>query len=122
MAVVALQAPLFPIDQPVMPEDRQIGRGPSIDLLRWRLDEPAHQWLIGPRRIGKTSVAKAALTRLKADGVVALDIDMSKIGISSERELAGEIARQARAAHAGVPTASRRLTHLAGRTPAARVA
>ena len=105
----------FPLDQPVMPEDRQIGRGSSIDLLRQRLDAAAHQWLIGPRRIGKTSVAKAALTRLKAGGVAALDIDLSKLGISSEQELAGEIARQARAAHAGVPSVGRRLTRLVGR-------
>jgi hypothetical protein len=93
-----------------MPEQRQIGRGASIDLLRKRLDDAIHQWLIGPRRIGKTSVAKAALARLRADGVVALDIDMSKLGISTEHQLAGEIARQAQAAHAGVPLMARRLT------------
>lgn len=115
MVAVALQPPAFPVDQPVMPEDRQIGRGPSIDLLQQRLEEAAHQWLIGPRRIGKTSVAKAVLARLRADGVVALDVDMSKLGISSERELAGEIARQAQAAHAGVPQVGRRLTRFAGR-------
>lgn len=85
-----------------MPEERQIGRAGSIELLSRRLDAANHQWLIGPRRIGKTSVAKAALARLRADGVVALDVDMSKLAITTERELAGEIARQAQAAHAGV--------------------
>jgi hypothetical protein len=115
MVVVALQPPLFPLDQPVMPEDRQIGRRASIDLLQRRLDAAAHQWLIGPRRIGKTSVAKAALARLKADDVVALDIDMSKLGISSQQDLAGEIARQARAAHAGVSGVNRRLTRVVSR-------
>jgi hypothetical protein len=96
MVAVALQAPLFPIDQPVMPEERQIGRGMSIALLQHRLGDATHQWLIGPRRTGKTSVAKAALSRLRADGVVALDIDMSKLGISTEQQLAGEIARRLR--------------------------
>jgi hypothetical protein len=110
-----LQAPTFPIDQPVMPEERQIGRGPSIDLLRRRLDGATHQWLIGPRRIGKTSVAKAALARLRADGVVALDVDMSKLTITTEQELAGEIARQAQAAHAGQPPVGRRLKRFGGR-------
>jgi hypothetical protein len=115
MVAVALQAPLFPIDQPVMPEERQIGRGPSIELLRNRLDAATHQWLIGPRRIGKTSVAKAALMRLRADGVVALDVDMSKLALTTEQELAGEIARQAQAAHAGEPPVGRRLKGFVGR-------
>ena len=115
LIAVALQVLLFPIDQPVMPEDRQIGRGPSIDMLRQLLDTGAHQWLVGPRRIGKTSVAKAVLARLRADGVVALDIDLSKLGISTERELAGEIARQAQAAKVGERSVDRRLRRFVGR-------
>ena len=98
-----------------MPEQRQIGRGASIDLLRDRLDDATHQWLIGPRRTGKTSVAKAVLARLRADGGVALDIDMSKLSITTELDLAGEIARQAQAAHAGLPRVARRLTGLVRR-------
>ncbi|MGH2878631.1 MAG: hypothetical protein ACRDK4_03355 [Solirubrobacteraceae bacterium] len=81
---MSLQAPLFPIDQPVMPEDRQIGRALSIEMLSARIGNATHQWLIGPRRIGKTSVAKAALARLRADGSVALDVDMSKLAIRGE--------------------------------------
>lgn len=84
-----------------MPETRQIGRATSIEKLETRLDSAAHQWLIGERRIGKTSVAKAVLARLRARGSVALDIDLSKRKLSTPEELAGEIARQAQAARAG---------------------
>ncbi len=106
---MTLQSPLFPIDQPVMPEDRQIGRQPSIDLLQHRVEGAVHQWLIGPRRIGKTSVAKAVLARLRAKDLVALDVDLSKIDIATPQGLAGEIARQAQAAHVGAQRARRRL-------------
>lgn len=98
---MSLQPVIFPIDQPVMPEERQIGRLAAIDTLEARLDGAAHQWLIGERRIGKTSVAKAVLARRRKRGSVALDIDLSKLDIASPEGLAGEIARQAQAAHAG---------------------
>jgi hypothetical protein len=98
-----------------MPEDRQIGRRPSIDLLQRRVEGAVHQWLIGPRRIGKTSVAKAVLARLRAKDVVALDVDLSKLEISTPQGLAGEIARQAQAARAGAPQAGRRLLRFASR-------
>jgi hypothetical protein len=71
-----------------MPEDRQIGRASSIGMLSARIGDATHQWLIGPRRIGKTSVAKAALARLRTTGAVALDVDMSKLAITGEHELA----------------------------------
>ena len=92
---MALQSALFPIDQPVMPEERQIGRRSSIEGLERRLVGALHQWLIGERRIGKTSVAKAVLERLRERGSIALDIDLSKLGIVSHDSLAEEIARQA---------------------------
>ncbi len=98
---MALQPNPFPIDQPIMPEGRQIGRGGAIAALEARLASPAHQWLIGERRIGKTSVAKAVLARLRKSGSVALDVDLSKRELSSEQQLAGELARQAQAARAG---------------------
>jgi len=118
---VALQSPLFPIDQPVMPENRQIGREPSIDLLERRVEGAVHQWLIGPRRIGKTSVAKAVLARLRDKDAVALDVDLSKIDIDTPEALAGEIARQAQAAHVGAHRARRRLLDRASsRAPEAK--
>jgi hypothetical protein len=105
---VPLQAPLFPIDHPVMPEERQIGRASAIDDLERRIEGATHQWLIGPRRIGKTSVAKAALARRRAAGAVALDADLTKLKISGAEDLAGELARQARAAGVGVISPARR--------------
>jgi hypothetical protein len=98
---VSLQPTFFPIDQPVMPEGRQIGREGAIVALKAKLETPAHQWLIGERRIGKTSVAKAVLARLRAEGSLALDVDLSKRRLATPQELAGEIARQAQAGRAG---------------------
>ncbi len=84
-----------------MPEERQIGRTSAIEGLEGRLLTIAHQWLIGERRIGKTSVAKAVLARLRRRGSLALDVDLTRRELSSPEGLAGEIARQAQAAHAG---------------------
>jgi hypothetical protein len=84
-----------------MPEERQIGRRPCIGLLERKLTMPANQWLIGPRRIGKTSVAKAVLARVRKRGSVAIDVDLSSLEISTATTLAGQIARQAQAARAG---------------------
>lgn len=84
-----------------MPEERQIGRRSSIDALEIRLRGVSHQWLIGERRIGKTSVARAVLARLQEQGFVGLDIDLSKLGIVNRESLAGEISRVARASGLG---------------------
>lgn len=92
-----------------MPEGRQIGRGVCIEHLENRLATPAHQWLIGQRRIGKTSVAKAVLARLQKQGHVTLDLDLSKLQLSDSQALAGEIARQGRAAGAGNSGEAQRL-------------
>jgi hypothetical protein len=55
------------------------------------------------------------LARFRATGNVALDVDMSKLAITDEHELAGELARQAQAAHAGVSSAGGRIKQFAGR-------
>ena len=109
----------FPIDQPIMPEERQIGRRPAIEGLETRILASGHQWLIGPRRIGKTSVAKAVLARLRRRGLPALDVDLSKLPIEDVESLAGEIARQAQAAQVGSGTRIDRLRKLAVRQPRA---
>lgn len=90
-----------------MPEAQQIGRRGAIESLEANLDGVVHQWLIGKRRIGKTSVAKAVLARLRKNGAVALDVDLSKLEASTSEGLAGDIARQAQAAHAGEAVAGR---------------
>lgn len=111
---MSLQPILFPIDQPIMPEERQIGRKPSIDRLEGDLAEATHQWLIGERRIGKTSVAKAVLARLRKRGSVALEVDLSRLDIVTATDLAGELARQGQAARAGTAeTEARKYLNLA---------
>lgn len=99
---------LFPIDQPVMPEGRQIGRRPTIERLGSKLASPTHVWLLGERRIGKTSVAKAVLARSREAGSVALEVDLSRPDITSAQALAGDIARQAQAAGAGTESTTER--------------
>ncbi len=86
------------------------------------MEAMTHQWIVGPRRIGKTSVAKAVLARRRKAGHVALDVDLSKLDLETPVDLAGEIARQAQAADVGAQSiASRRFRDLARRkTPQAR--
>ena len=98
-----------------MPEERQIGRRSTIARLETRVGSAGHQWIVGPRRTGKTSVAKAVLARLRRRERVALDFDLSKLQLASARTLAGEIARQAQAAGVGDPKAIGRLRGFAAR-------
>lgn len=93
---MALQRVLFPIDQPVMPEGLQIGRKPAIDRLETELRGFGHQWLIAPRRTGKTSVAKAALERLRQDGFTVIEVDLTMPKIREPEDLAAAIAAAAR--------------------------
>jgi hypothetical protein len=69
--------------------------------------------MIGERRIGKTSVAKAVLARLRKGGSVALEVDLSRLGLSSPEHLAGDIARQAQAAGVGNDSAARKVFGIA---------
>jgi hypothetical protein len=107
---VANSLPPFPIDGPVLPEARQIGRTGVIDRLDRRIiDQAGHQWLIGPRRIGKTSVAKAALDRLRAAGHIGLEVDVSARRFTSAGDLATELAVLGRAAGVGGARAKAKL-------------
>lgn len=85
------------------------------------MNSMTHQWVVGPRRIGKTSVAKAVLARLRRAGHVALDVDLSKLDLTTPENLAGEIARQAQAARVGASVTPGRMLGFARRqTPQAR--
>lgn len=66
-----------------------------MDALQRRLEGVSHQWLIGERRIGKTSVAEAVLARLHKQGTVTLSVDLTRLGMITSDNLAREIAAQA---------------------------
>jgi AAA ATPase-like protein len=66
---------LFPVGGPV-PPDLVIGRAGDIHEIERRLREGLHTMLVGPRRIGKTTVCGAACARLRADGATVLDVEV----------------------------------------------
>ncbi len=66
---------LFPTDDPVGPE-LLIGRGQDVDQLARRLATGTHAVIAGPRRTGKSSVALAALARLRESGVYTAHVDL----------------------------------------------
>lgn len=81
----------------VVPEHRQIGRLPAIDGLARRLQVAGQHWaLIDARRIGKSSVALAALGRLASGlGIVTIDVDLRRAKIDSEAKLVRTLRRAA---------------------------
>src|ERR1700722_18039431 len=66
---------LFPTDDPVEP-DLLIGRSSDVEDLASRLESGTHVVLAGPRRIGKSTVALAALSRIHADGLYIAHADL----------------------------------------------
>jgi hypothetical protein len=66
---------LFPAGGPV-PPDLVIGRTGDIDEISRRLREGIHTMLIGPRRIGKTTVCGAACERLRDGGTILVDAEV----------------------------------------------
>jgi hypothetical protein len=66
---------LFPLGGPVPPE-LVIGRTGDIDEIHRRLREGIHTMLVGPRRIGKTTVCDAVCARLRASGTTVIDIEV----------------------------------------------
>ena len=73
----------------VVPEGRQIGRIPAIEGLVRRLRQPSQHWaLIDHRRVGKSSVALAALGRLDEEpNIATVAVDLRQLGVRSEHEL-----------------------------------
>src|SRR5439155_17273674 len=61
---------LFPAG-PILSEERQIGRVPAIEALAGHLRRGDVMRVFDRRRWGKSSAARAALTRLEVEGIVA---------------------------------------------------
>jgi hypothetical protein len=89
----------FPVQKPIRPEGRQIGRRPAIDALyRQVVDKRQDTLLLAPRRVGKTSMAWAVLDRIRDnDAGWALEADLSRGPITTSATLADRLAEQARA-------------------------
>ncbi|HEY2159986.1 MAG TPA: hypothetical protein VGH24_01660 [Solirubrobacteraceae bacterium] len=65
----------FPTDSPV-PADSMIGRGHDVEELAASLLAGTNVVLAGPRRTGKTSVAYAALERVRQEGVYTAGVEL----------------------------------------------
>lgn len=106
--------PVFPIDGPVRPPGRMIGRAADVEALARVLgQEHVSQLLADERRTGKTSVVMAALDEMRSRGRIAIDCDLSADGQRSSRTVAGHLAAQARIAGIGNPRAGRRAARTA---------
>jgi hypothetical protein len=68
-------AVLFPTDHPVRPES-MIGRAADVERIALSLLGGGNVVLAGPRRIGKTTVADAALELCRLEGAYAAKVDL----------------------------------------------
>lgn len=66
---------LFPVGGPV-PPDLIIGRVGDLDELERRVREELHTILVGPRRIGKTTVCEAVCDRASHSGTAVVTIEV----------------------------------------------
>jgi AAA ATPase domain len=66
---------LFPLGGPVPPA-LVIGRDGDIEEIERRLHERMHTMLVGPRRIGKTTVCEAVCERLRAKGLLIVKVEV----------------------------------------------
>jgi len=89
----------FPVNAPIRPEERQIGRGPAIDALYKQVVElREHTLLVDERRVGKTSMVWAVLDRIRDSEVGwACEVNLSRGPVTSASVLAEQLAEQARA-------------------------
>lgn len=93
---------LFPAGPPI-DEGQQIGRAAFIASLEERLTEGNVLVLADERRKGKTSVARASLTRIRENGGAVAEVNLAvhggdhrgAAGVLAD-ELAGELGRQAK--------------------------
>jgi hypothetical protein len=66
---------LFPVGGPV-PPDLIIGRAGEVDELERRVREELHTILVGPRRIGKTTVCEAVCDRARRSAAAVVTIEV----------------------------------------------
>jgi hypothetical protein len=92
---------LFPAGPPLR-EDQQIGRQRFIDSIEERLRGGDVMIFADARRVGKTSVARASLTRIEAIGGTVAEVNLAAhgsdhLGAASAlaSELAGNLRRNA---------------------------
>ncbi|MBU4554871.1 MAG: ATP-binding protein [Candidatus Desulforudis sp.] len=95
-----MRSTLFPLGHPV-PEEDLVGRLSFVDALVSRLEEGSSTMLAGPRRIGKTSLAKEALRRLKEKGHYTVWIDC--FAIRDKEHLTEKIMEACLANRTGMP-------------------
>jgi AAA ATPase domain len=90
----------FPLEAPIRPEARQIGRKTHIDALERQVVKTEQNTLLfADRHVGKTSMAWAVLDRIR-DGDVgwALEVNLAHGPVRSSAALAARLAEQARTA------------------------
>jgi hypothetical protein len=69
----------FPADGGPLAEHQMIGRGPILNDLERRLRDANKLNLLEPRRTGKSSVAGAAVDRVRQTGGLAASVDLAQI-------------------------------------------
>lgn len=89
---------------PPLTDEQQVGRRPIIDDLAERLRRGEVKKLYEPRRVGKTTVARLALRRIRAEA--GIDAEVNLAIHRDPREVASELAAQP-AAGMTVPEAAR---------------
>ncbi|MFL5846262.1 MAG: AAA family ATPase [Solirubrobacteraceae bacterium] len=91
----------FPLEAPIRPEARQIGRKAHIDALESQVvNTEQHTLLFADRHVGKTSMAWAVLDRIRtSEAGWALEVNLSHGPVRSSASLAARLAEQARTAH-----------------------
>jgi hypothetical protein len=69
---------LFPTDEPLT-ADQMIGRAADVDELVAQLRGGVHRILAAPRRTGKSTVARAAIARLAAEGFYTVSVSLFEL-------------------------------------------
>lgn len=103
--------PMFPVGSPVGPED-VVDREEYIAQAQVRLLDGKHLCVIGPRRVGKTTVVNELLRRLQEQGTLVALVDLFKV--ASVREFAESYANACLKNESGLDKTIRALQEVAG--------